>query len=775
MSSHQCALTKVINLGLLEDGALLMYRPKGGELKAIGKARRDGVEVAGHSKLMTFGAFEAYAKSALRRATGNMYTAKGRILQELIIEATRIIREEGDIKSAAQPSPDGNDDVCSVCCLGGEDLLCCETCPAVFHLECLGLSAMPAEEQWHCSACVCAACSRPSFDNLVQPQCPVHWIMAQPQVVPGSVKVESATNDVKAEAARDWDTVVKSLTNSPELVSTSGLIPLQDRNQLPPSSPPDAGASGLHVRSPLSCRRYHVQCLSQRHREQLGSNSAVWFPSDGERQVAQRLASVAAAGPQMTQPVPGQGHMSWQIIRGAAVMPTARSSGSPRAPDGSSSPRASAAASEGCRGFAPSYNAAQQGELQRVLSAVRAVFEEAYDPVIDRSSGLQVLPLLISGHSTANREADFSGFYTAVLWIGTFIVSVAVFRAFDNTLAEIPFLATRPQSQGLGFGRLLLTQIEDTLAQAGVAAATMPAWITAAGDAAMDASAMPMMENGRASSPTPWPTTSAAFAWACKMGYQLPASEERLVACRYPIVRGSATLLLAKSLRQLPLQQEARQKHAMQQPAPQQPEPQQVPPGQQRPQPHPPQQPAPPAQVVPQQATLLQPQMAPQQPQPLQAAMQHVQAEPPLLPTELQQPPPLLAEEAARQASQPEPESQRQSPEQQQPRPSLAQQLTAELRQQQQQRRSAAHQQSATEPHSPPQQFVSLAAQIERLNQKPIVGQLRQSRAKQTKVLLPPPVQAASHLQPPPAPPGGGQPQPGSKQLNLAALASHGY
>lgn len=42
---------------------------------------------------------------------------------------------------------------------------------------------------------------------------------------------------------------------------------------------------------------------------------------------------------------------------------------------------------QGCRGFAPSYSASQQEELQRVLSAVRAVFEEAYDPVIDRTSG----------------------------------------------------------------------------------------------------------------------------------------------------------------------------------------------------------------------------------------------------------------------------------------------------------------------------------------------------------------------------------------------------
>lgn len=35
-----------------------------------------------------------------------------------------------------------------------------------------------------------------------------------------------------------------------------------------------------------------------------------------------------------------------------------------------------------------------------------------------------------------------------------------------------------------------------------------------------------------------------------QMGYQLPVAEERLAACRYPIVRGSATLMLAKSLKQ---------------------------------------------------------------------------------------------------------------------------------------------------------------------------------------------------------------------------------
>jgi len=53
------------------------------------------------------------------------------------------------------------------------DLLCCEACPAIFHLKCLGLGRMPADAQWFCPACVCAACGHPGFGDAVQPQCPV--------------------------------------------------------------------------------------------------------------------------------------------------------------------------------------------------------------------------------------------------------------------------------------------------------------------------------------------------------------------------------------------------------------------------------------------------------------------------------------------------------------------------------------------------------------------------------------------------------------------------
>jgi hypothetical protein len=67
-----------------------------------------------------------------------------------------------------------------------------------------------------------------------------------------------------------------------------------------------------------------VTALALLHlRVQVDSSSATWFPSNGERQVSQRLAEAAASGLQMLPEKLGQGQMSWQIIRGAAVHPAA--------------------------------------------------------------------------------------------------------------------------------------------------------------------------------------------------------------------------------------------------------------------------------------------------------------------------------------------------------------------------------------------------------------------------------------------------------------------
>ena len=50
------------------------------------------------------------------------------------------------------------------------DLLCCETCPATYHVECLGLEKGPSEdEDWHCPLCCCASCGGSSFQPPAAP------------------------------------------------------------------------------------------------------------------------------------------------------------------------------------------------------------------------------------------------------------------------------------------------------------------------------------------------------------------------------------------------------------------------------------------------------------------------------------------------------------------------------------------------------------------------------------------------------------------------------
>ena len=48
------------------------------------------------------------------------------------------------------------------------DMLCCETCPATFHKECVGLKALP-EGDWWCPQCVCVVCGQARFEHKPLP------------------------------------------------------------------------------------------------------------------------------------------------------------------------------------------------------------------------------------------------------------------------------------------------------------------------------------------------------------------------------------------------------------------------------------------------------------------------------------------------------------------------------------------------------------------------------------------------------------------------------
>ena len=63
-------------------------------------------------------------------------------------------------------------------------------------------------------------------------------------------------------------------------------------------------------------------------------------------------------------------------------------------------------------------------------------------------TGKDLVPLMLMGASGGeDRDTDFSGVYTAVLWAGSTLLSAALVRPFGPALAEIPLIATRPEAQ----------------------------------------------------------------------------------------------------------------------------------------------------------------------------------------------------------------------------------------------------------------------------------------------------------------------------------------
>lgn len=562
-------LVKLLDAELLAEGDMIYYKMKG-QVRAFGQARRGGIEVAGKAKLLGFSEFEQHAGSAARRASTYMFVRTGETVQSLLAKAGRIAppvltskkRKIAQWEEHTEAPPmDESDEACAVCCLGG-DLLCCEACPAVFHLGCLGLMSMPEEDDWHCPACVCARSGGATFGVEVEPACQVQWISAAAaRLVPLEEAATIARLPPKSsKVKRDpgWDLYLRTLYDS-ELEPVGGLITSPagslDSHQDPNRRHVDHDGSGAvtrhpFVRSPLSGRRYLMSTLSEKEAQQVTSGESVWFPTEEERQVSYELSRMAALGLQPVLGGPGQGKMCYLLIRGAAVSDTP------------------------FRGFAPAYSKEQKEDLKAVLAAVRKLFEEAFDPLLDSRTGTNLLaPLLAGGRQGGGNGVDLSGFLTAVLWRGGTVVAAAVFRAFGDSLAQIPLLATRPQSGGKSYGAKLLTCVQQSLHAAGVRTAMMPALVTTEGESLLAAAAAAGAPAGSATGTGPipggplgslpgskaaaaaatvatgaWPSAWAAHSWPRREGFVLPVEKERLKACAFPLLRLVAVLQLAKVL-----------------------------------------------------------------------------------------------------------------------------------------------------------------------------------------------------------------------------------
>ncbi|XP_050369061.1 increased DNA methylation 1-like [Argentina anserina] len=95
---------------------------------------------------------------------------RGKVLADLkrLRDEKKRSRSNGDVEMRS--SDDKNHDECSVCCYGGE-LILCDRCPSAYHIGCVGLGEV-GDGDWFCPSCCCGVCGVGILeDHVVCEQC----------------------------------------------------------------------------------------------------------------------------------------------------------------------------------------------------------------------------------------------------------------------------------------------------------------------------------------------------------------------------------------------------------------------------------------------------------------------------------------------------------------------------------------------------------------------------------------------------------------------------
>ncbi len=91
-----------------------------------------------------------------------------------------------------------------------------------------------------------------------------------------------------------------------------------------------------------------------------------------------------------------------------------------------------------CFGHAPSYGDGAREALRGTLHALRHLFHEALGPLLDSRTGRDLLPALLQGKALSRHCLDFSGFHSAVLWLGPSIAAAGVIIPRQMMAVQLP-------------------------------------------------------------------------------------------------------------------------------------------------------------------------------------------------------------------------------------------------------------------------------------------------------------------------------------------------
>ncbi|KAK0604747.1 hypothetical protein LWI29_019050 [Acer saccharum] len=388
----------------LPDGTEVAYFVRGQKL-LVGYKFGCGIMCSCCNSEVSPSQFEAHAGWASRRKPfHHIFTSNGVSLHEFSV----LLSREQEIPSKE------NDDLCGLCMDGG-NLLCCDTCPRAFHLDCLGLAKIPSGT-WYCKYC----------SNALQ----------------NEKSVEHNANAIAAGRVPGVDPIAQITNRCIRIVKSpdfelGGCVLCRGR---------DFCRSGFGSRTVMLCdqceREYHVGCLKENGMEDLKelpegkwlccaeckrTNLALQkLICRGEEKLPDTCMNVIKKKREEVDACSATDvDVRWRVLKGKKV------------------------------------DTSDCGGLRTLLSKAVAIFHDCFDPIIESVSKTDLIPSMVYGRSL--KTQDFHGMYCAILTVNQVVVSAGIFRIFGEEVAELPLVATSKDSQGQGYFQSLFSCIEKLL------------------------------------------------------------------------------------------------------------------------------------------------------------------------------------------------------------------------------------------------------------------------------------------------------------------------
>ncbi|KAI4364239.1 hypothetical protein MLD38_020359 [Melastoma candidum] len=359
--------------------------------------------------------FEAHAGWATRRKPySNIYTSNGVSLHELAISLSK----------GRKYSSKDNDNLCIICAEGG-NLVLCDGCPRAFHKECASLTSIPRGD-WYCNYC----------QNMFQREKFVNVNSVAAGRVSGVDPIEQITKRC-----------IRIVKNIGAEISGCALCRCYDFSK-----------SGFGPRTIILCdqceKEFHVGCLREHKIANLRElPQGDWFCSVDCSRIHSTLHDLIVRGSEKLQEsllnVIRKKHeerglekvdnidVRWRLLSGNL----------------------------------------HSLESRRLLSEAVAIFHECFDPIVDVTTGRDLIPAMVYGRSTRGQE--YGGMYCAVLIVNSVVVSAGILRIFGQDMAELPLVATRKSFHDKGYFQLLFSCIEKLLEFLTVRSLVLPAAVEA--------------------------------------------------------------------------------------------------------------------------------------------------------------------------------------------------------------------------------------------------------------------------------------------------------